>query len=208
MVVVSSTFSVPAEGVLSQTPQTKLIIDDTEVGTGTLYVTESNVVWGGVDAPTIVLRYPSIAMHAIQRTPSPALYLAINYELRLPGQDNQQSGGGDANDDDDDEDNAFDGEEASTQLRFVPENENDLQGMYNAMTQGQTLNPDPNVDSCGEDEDHYMDGEEFDDGEDEFEDAEESNMGGEDPVVMLRQMRLKNGHPPNETENDDADVGE
>ncbi|CAB3247243.1 unnamed protein product [Arctia plantaginis] len=211
MVVVSSTFSAPAQGVLLQTPNTKLIINNLEVGSATLYITENNVVWGGgesingVPSPTIQLLYPTISMHAVQRTPSPALYLVINYELRLPTPSSQSSGGGDAPQDDD-EDNEFDGEEAYTQLRFVPQNENDLQAMYNAMSQGQTLNPDPNQ-SPDEDEENYMDGEEFDEGEDEFEDAEESNMSAEDPVQMFRQMRLKNGHTQSE-ETEDADIGE
>lgn len=40
MVVASSTFSVPAEGVLFQTPSTKLLVNDQELGTATLYITE------------------------------------------------------------------------------------------------------------------------------------------------------------------------
>lgn len=47
--------------------------------------------------------------------------------------------------------------------RFVPQNENDLQLMYTAMSQGQALNPDPSQ-SPDEDEEYYMDGEEFDEG--------------------------------------------
>lgn len=49
----------------------------------------SNVVWGGGvlsaggAAPTISLQYPTISLHAIQREPSPALYMVLNYELRL-----------------------------------------------------------------------------------------------------------------------------
>lgn len=179
-----------------------------EVGTATLYITENNVIWGGgeslngVPSPAIQLLYPTISMHAVQRTPSPALYLVINYELRLPGHEAADAG-------DDDEDNEFDGEEAYTQIRFVPQNENDLQAMYNAMSQGQTMNPDPNQ-SPDEDEDHYMDGEEFEEaaGEDEFEDAEESNMSAEDAVQLFRQMRLKNGHPQDHDENEDAGIGE
>lgn len=40
MVVVSSTFSVPAEGVLFQAPSTKLLVNDQELGTATLCITE------------------------------------------------------------------------------------------------------------------------------------------------------------------------
>ncbi|KAJ0170439.1 hypothetical protein K1T71_013810 [Dendrolimus kikuchii] len=192
MVVISSNFSAPVEGILYQGPATKLIVNDQELGTATLYVTENNVIWGGGtsalggNSPTISLLYPSISLHAIQREPSPALYMLLNYELRLP-ELTQQSGSGDANEDDDDD---FDAEEQPvTQLRFVPQNENDLQAMYSAMTQGQSLHPDP-TDEVDED-DNYMDGEEFEEGDDEFEDAEESNTA-EDAASRLRQMRLEN----------------
>lgn len=43
MVVVSSTFSMPVEGVLLQTPSTKLFVNDQELGTATLYITEKLV---------------------------------------------------------------------------------------------------------------------------------------------------------------------
>ncbi|XP_004923160.1 methylosome subunit pICln [Bombyx mandarina] len=190
MVVVSSNFAEPADGVLLQSPSTKLLINDQELGTATLYITENNVIWGGGvspsgnPAPTINLLYPSISLHAIQREPSPALYMVLNYELRLP-ELSQQAGSTDADDDDD-----FDvDDQPITQLRFIPENENELQAMYSAMCQGQELHPDP-ADEV-EDDDPYMDGEEFDEGEEEFEDAEES---APDPAAALRRMRL--GPPP------------
>lgn len=40
MVVVSSTFNAPVEGVLLQSPSTKLLVNDQELGTATLYITE------------------------------------------------------------------------------------------------------------------------------------------------------------------------
>ncbi|XP_072933982.1 methylosome subunit pICln [Epargyreus clarus] len=193
MVVVSSTFSAPAEGIILQTPATKLLVNDQELGTATLYITENNVVWGGGVAAaggpssTISLLYPSISLHAIQREPSPALYMVLNYELKLP-ELIQQSGGGDTNDDDED----FDADDHPiTQLRFIPQNEGDLQMMYSAMSQGQALHPDPADEVY---EDPYMDGEEFDEGEDEFEDAEESNGTPEEAAARLRQMRLENSN--------------
>ena len=47
--------------------------------------------------------------------------------------------------------------------RFVPPNDNELEAMFMAMNQGQTLHPDP-ADEIDEDEEPYMDGEEFDEG--------------------------------------------
>lgn len=212
MVVVSSTFSMPVEGVLLQTPSTKLLVNDQELGTATLYITENNVIWGGgvrpsgVAAPTISLLYPSISLHAIQREPSPALYLVLNYELRLPELINE-TGGGDANEADDDED--FDADDHPiTQIRFIPQNENDLQAMYSAMSQGQSLHPDPTDEV--DDDDPYMDGEEFEEGEDEFEDAEESNLSPEEAAARLRQLRLEtsNGGHHYEDAEEDAGIGE
>ena len=212
MAVISSTFSMPVEGVLLQTPSTKLLVNDQELGTATLYITENNVIWGGGvrpsggPAPTISLLYPSISLHAVQREPSPALYLVLNYELRLP-ELSSESGSGDANEPDDDED--FDADDQPiTQLRFVPQNENDLQAIYSAMSQGQSLHPDPTDEV--DDDDPYMDGEEFDEGEEEFEDAEESNLSPEEAAARLRQLRLEtsNGQHQYEDAEEDAGIGE
>ncbi|XP_045507781.1 methylosome subunit pICln [Colias croceus] len=193
MVVVSSTFSVPVEGIILQTPSTKLFINDQEIGTATLYITENNVLWGGGvgasggHSPSISLLYPSISLHAIQREPSPALYMVLNYELRLP---QNQSGGGDTSDSQNDDEEFDADDQPITQLRFIPANEHDLQPMYSAMSQGQALHPDPqDVD----DEDPYMDGEDFDEGEEEFEDAEESEGSPEEAArSQLQQLRIEN----------------
>ncbi|XP_059047919.1 methylosome subunit pICln [Achroia grisella] len=214
MVVVSSTFSQPIEGILHQAPSTKLFVNDQELGTATLYITESNVVWGGgvrpsgVAAPTISLLYPSISLHAVQREPSPALYMVLNYELRVP-ELAQPSGGGDASEDDE-----FDADDQPiTQLRFIPQNEGELQAMYSAMSQGQTLHPDP-TDEVDED-DLYMDGEEFNDGEEQFEDAMDNGVvpaGEDDAAARLRLLRLgrSNGSHPNtdDPDEEDADISE
>lgn len=193
MVVVSSSFAVPAEGVLFQTPSTKLLINDQELGTATLYITENNVIWGGGvsaagggSAPTISLLYPSISLHAVQREPSPALYMVLNYELKLPELNQPQA----QNEDDDDED--FDADNHPiTQLRFIPQNETDLSPMYSAMSQGQALHPDP-ADEV--DDENYMDGEDFYECDEEFEDAEEANATPEEAAARLRQMRLENSN--------------
>lgn len=206
MVVASSTFSVPAEGVLFQTPSTKLLVNDQELGTATLYITENNVLWGGgvtasgVPTPTISLLYPTISLHAIQKDPSPALYMVLNYELRLP---ELNQGSGDAQQDDDDDFDVDD--QPITQLRFVPPNESDLSPMYAAMSQGQSLHPDPTDEV---DDDAYMDGEEFDDVDEEFEDAEESSTVADSTAERLRAMRLQaetNGKRTDDSEDADDD---
>ncbi|XP_045457368.1 methylosome subunit pICln [Melitaea cinxia] len=206
MVVVSSTFSVPAEGVLFQAPSTKLLVNDQELGTATLCITENNVLWGGgvttsgAPTPTIALLYPTISLHAIQKDPSPALYMVLNYELRLP---ELNQGSGDAQQDDDDDFDADD--QPITQLRFVPPNESDLSPMYAAMSQGQSLHPDP-ADEV--DDEAYMDGEEFEDGDEEFEDAEESSTVADSAAERLRAMRLQaeaNGKRTDDSEDADDD---
>ncbi|XP_041985720.1 methylosome subunit pICln [Aricia agestis] len=203
MVVVSSTFAAPDQGVLLQTPGTKLVVNDQELGTATLYITENNVMWGGGTSvaggpsPNISLLYPSISLHAIQRDPSPALYMVLNYELRLPGLQQQ------AEQQDDDEE--FDADDHPiTQLRFIPQNEADLSPMYSAMSQGQALHPDP-ADDVGDE--NYMDGEDFDEAfedDEEFEDAEESGSA-EEAAARLRQMRLENANGVNGLQFEDCD---
>ncbi|CAH2062021.1 unnamed protein product, partial [Iphiclides podalirius] len=204
MVVVSPPFSVPAEGIIMQSPSTKLLVNDQELGTATLYITQNNVVWGGGvgsnggPSPTISLLYPSISLHAVQKEPSPALYMVLNYELRLP---ELTQSSGDAGEDDDDDFDADD--QPITQLRFIPQNEADLSAMYAAMSQGQSLHPDP-ADEV-DDEDPYLDGEEFDEGEEEFEDAEEIEAA---PADRLRQLRLDNSNGAHYQDCEDADIGE
>ncbi|XP_028157346.1 methylosome subunit pICln isoform X5 [Ostrinia furnacalis] len=206
MVVISSNFTAPVDGILFQTPSTKLLVNNQELGTATLYITEHNVVWGGGvrptggPAPSINLLYPSISLHAIQRDPSPALYMVLNYELRLP--ELAQAGSGDANDDDDD----FDAEDQPiTQLRFVPSSEHDLQPMYAAMSQGQALHPDP---ADVDDDDPYMDGEDFDDaGDEEFEDAEEEDLAEDEAAARLRQLRV-DSNGANHVDGEDAEIEE
>lgn len=206
MVVVSSAFSAPAEGILLQQPSVKLLINDQELGTGTLFITEQNVTWGGGvltaggAAPTISLQYPTISLHAIQREPTPALYMVLNYELRLP-ELGIVGGSGDANEDDDD----FDAEETPiTQLRFLPQSENDLQPLYSAMSQGQALHPDPQDEV--DDEDSYMDGEEFDEGDEEFEDAVERTP--EDAAAEMSLLRLANSNGDSCQEEEDEAIGD
>ncbi|XP_026743561.1 methylosome subunit pICln-like [Trichoplusia ni] len=205
MVVVSPTFSVPVEGILMQLPSVQLIVNnDVDLGTATLYITENNVVWGGGTgkhggpSSTVTLLYPAISLHAIQRDPGPGLILVINHELSLP--ELTQQGGGDAGQDIDDDYDAD--EEPMTKLRFVPANENDLEAMFLAMNQGQALHPDP-ADEV--DEDDYLDGEEFDDGDDAFEDAEEVHTSPEEAAARLRQLHLQqeNGERNNADERPD-----
>ncbi|XP_013145669.1 PREDICTED: methylosome subunit pICln [Papilio polytes] len=202
MVVVSPSFSEPVEGIIMQSPSTKLLVNDQELGTATLYITEHDVVWGGGvgsnggPSPTISLLYPNISLHAIQREPSPALYMVLNYELRLPELTAQSSDGGDDDDDFDVDDQPI------TQLRFVPQDEGDLQQLYSAMSQGQSLHPDPTDEV---DDDPYLDGEDFNEGEEEFEDAEESE---EAPAERLRQLRLENSNGVHYQDCEDAEIGE
>ncbi|KAI5639586.1 regulator of volume decrease after cellular swelling domain-containing protein [Phthorimaea operculella] len=159
MVVVSPNFSAPEEGVLCHAPCTKMLVNGHELGTGSLFITENNVVWGGGVSPsgaalsTISMLYPTISMHAVQREPSSSLVVFVNFDLRLP--ELPQGGAGDADEDEDDE---FDPDDQPvTELRFIPQNESDISAMYAAMCQGQALHPDPA--DTDDDADHYMDGE-------------------------------------------------
>lgn len=188
MVVVSSTFTPPANGVLFHNPNVKLVINDQPLGIGHLYIAEDEVVWGGGvlmsggPSPNINLQYPTIAVHGVQKDPIPALCVMINFELSFPELGNV--GGGDAQSDDE-----YDPDDPPiTHLRFEPQGIDDVHAMHVSMCAGQALHPDPTDD----DDEDYLDGE---DGDDEmFEDAEEVNPAADDPAARLRDLQLENAN--------------
>lgn len=192
--VVVTTFAPPVEGVIHQQPSTRVFVDQQEIGTGTLYITESSLLWGGgssaegsTTAPAISLQYRRISLHAVQREPTPCLYIMLDYVLRLPELENTGAG------DSEEMDENFDAEESPlTELRFIPADEESVSTMFQAMTHCQILHPDPQDDDS--DEDYYHDGDMGEDDEEEFQDAlenEQSPANGDENVRRLRALRLE-----------------
>ncbi|XP_046428833.1 methylosome subunit pICln isoform X1 [Neodiprion pinetum] len=145
--VVLINFLLPQEGVRHEEPDTTLYINDREVGKGTLYVTESLLSWvSGTTGQGFSLEYPNISLHAISRDQQlhPHQYLYVMVDAKLDPADMQEllpiDARSEGNDEEDDDDES---ETPMTEMRFVPENSNSLDAMFQAMSQCQALHPDP-----------------------------------------------------------------
>lgn len=158
--VVLSNFLTPQEGIRHEEKNTTVYLNDREIGKGTLYITESLLSW--VDSTTqqgFSLEYPHISLHAISRDeqvhPRQCLYVMVDAKVDLPDVQVQQN---DNNDDDDDEES----ETPMTEIRFAPDNTNNLDAMFQAMNTCQALHPDPQDSFSDAEEDIYEDAEEED----------------------------------------------
>lgn len=127
----------------------------------------------------ISIPWTSISLHAITSEPSRSIYMQLDFKLKWPGvyeAANGQNGGHEEEDADDDVDEGnvsggcakicsispdrksirsfIDSSEecVATELHIIPQDENDINQIYYAMTHCQTMNPDPNDDCISEDE--------------------------------------------------------
>lgn len=149
--VVLSNFPPPTEGIKHQQPFTVAIVNNREVGKGTLFIAESRLAW--VNSSTgqgFSVEYPNISMHAISRDlqayEQECLYLMLDVKLEEVVSDDT------ANDDDSDGSNM-------TEMRFVPDDKGMLDAMFHALNECQVLHPDPN-DSFSDEEEIYEDADE------------------------------------------------
>ncbi|XP_011314976.1 methylosome subunit pICln [Fopius arisanus] len=181
MVILSNVFA-PQEGVRHEEQNTTVYVSDREIGKGTLYITESVLAW--IESSTqqgFALQYPNISLHAISRDqvvhPRQCLYIMIDTKLDL--------------EDDSGEDD--DSEIPLTEMRFAPDNVNNLDAMFHAMNQCQELHPDPQDSFSDAEEDIYEDAEE----EDDFEYYE---VGGGDASYILPSDQSIGNHNGNDSE--------
>jgi len=184
--VVLSNFLAPQEGVRHEEPNTTVYIDDREVGKGTLYITESLLSW--VNAGTqrgFSLEYPHISLHAVSRDqqvhPRQCLYIMVDAKVDLPDVQVNQNTENSSGDEDDDS------ESPMTEMRFAPDNTNNLESMFQAMSQCQALHPDPQDSFSDAEEDIYEDAE-----EDDFE-YYEVGAGDAPYIIPAEQMGNHNG---------------
>jgi len=146
-------FPIPTEGVRCEQLGVEAIIDDKSSGKGTLYITEEIISWintasgGGFTIP-----YKRITLHAISRDPnvhsSDCLYVMINGIL---------------SDDDEvvEETVEQDCEDDITEVRFVPDDSDGLNLLYQSVQQCTLLHPDPVSDMTDtDDEDIIFEGHE------------------------------------------------
>jgi len=122
------------EGLVHTESNATMFFGDRNRGTGTLYISESSILWkGSGENDTLTLEYPSISLHAISRDtsnfPHECLYLLLESPESISEEER-------------------DPEAEVTEVRFVPQGENNIKAMYDAVTECQELHPDPeDVDS-------------------------------------------------------------
>ncbi|XP_043604713.1 methylosome subunit pICln isoform X2 [Bombus pyrosoma] len=185
--VVLSNFLAPQEGIRHEELNTTVYINDREVGKGTLYITESLLSWVNYDTQQgFSLEYPHISLHAISRDeqahPRQCLYIMVDAKVDLPASDSGS-------------DNEFeDADTPITEMRFAPDNTNNLETMFQAMNQCQALHPDPQDSFSDAEEDIYEDAEE--------DDFEQYDVGAGDAPYILPTEQIGTSH--NGTEVDDA----
>ncbi|XP_014219383.1 methylosome subunit pICln [Copidosoma floridanum] len=189
--VVLSNFLAPEEGIRHEESHTTLYINDTEVGKGTLYITESLLSWVNNDTRQgFSLQYDHISLHAISRDDQThhrqCLYVMVDAKVDFP--DGSSLEPSERNADDSDEINQDDDSEAPiTEMRFAPDDTNNLDAMFQAMNQCQALHPDPQDSFSDAEEDIYLDAE-----EDEFEHLE-VGAGDAPYIISAERMGGQNG---------------
>ncbi|KAJ1530913.1 hypothetical protein ONE63_005752 [Megalurothrips usitatus] len=179
--VVLTTFPPPVEGIRHQQINTTALLNDRSLGKGTLYIAESRVSWvNAASGEGFSLEYPHICLHAISRTPVECLYMMLDTAV------SPHLGGEEGNGDNDEESESDDdtNDQETTVMKFLPDETSALDAMYQAMSQCQALNPDPQSDSDPEnifvdaDGDEGGEGDENEEeGEDDGQQYEETNNG-------------------------------
>ncbi|XP_033103725.1 methylosome subunit pICln-like [Anneissia japonica] len=160
--------SVPQGGIVHTQQETDVYLKDLNKGPGTLYVTESCVLWRNEGGVGFQLEYPDISLHAISRDvstfPHECVYLMINSPNQEPD---------DGLEDEDDEENTNDDSEIS-EIRFVPRDKESLMTIFHAMADCQALHPDEE-DADSDDADPGF-----------YEDADEVELNAEGQAVLSR----------------------
>lgn len=182
MVVVTS-LGPPEEGVRLKVDNVATFINRKQLGMGALYISEARVSWVGIQGQGFSLEYPHIALHAVSRDLTQfhqeCLYLMIDVRLvDETGTPMSTPTSSDAGSDSEIEDESDGG---MTEIRFVPDDKNQLDTMFNVMSDCQALHPDED-DSAEDDEVADEDEEEpgmFDDAEEETNGAGEAGDGPE-----------------------------
>lgn len=191
--VVLSNFLAPQEGIRHEERDTTVYINNREVGKGTLYITESLLSWLNYDTRQgFSLEYLHISLHAISRDeqahPRQCLYIMVDAKVDLPDVPFPPSSeSGSENEDED-------GDTPITEMRFAPDNTNNLDAMFQAMNHCQALHRDPQDSFSDAEEDIYEDAE-----EDDFEHYE---VGAGDAPYILPTEQIGANH--NGTETDEA----
>ncbi|XP_058116036.1 methylosome subunit pICln isoform X1 [Anopheles coustani] len=191
MVTIGNAFT-PVDGIVYSATDIKLKIGtDVIPSLGTLHLTYSSCIWSCEERnSSISIPWPRVGVQAISSTPGEGIFVMLDIDLVWPGfyQGRPEHNGNAHPEDDegleneDDEGHESDASEAAmTEMWFQPRSSQNVDEIFSAMRECQSLNPGSEV---SEDED-YMEAEEEDlqevgemqnlqlDDEDKFADAEE-----------------------------------
>ena len=134
MVVVSS-LGPPKEGVRLKVDNVATFLNRKQLGLGSLYISEARVSWVGLHGQGFSLEYPHIALHAVSRNLTQfhkeCLYLMI--DVRLVDETPTSSEAGSDSEHEDESVGGF------TEIRFAPDDVTQLDGMFAAMSECQSL---------------------------------------------------------------------
>lgn len=164
------------------------VVQTQNLGAGTLYVADSILSWLNPLGQGFKLEYPSIQLHAISRDtttfPEHCLYLMV--EGSIIGEELSSS-------DSEDRDPVA----PISELRFVPDDKNALQDMYEAMCNAQALHPDAEDEESEDDGDWYGGGDA---------DVDTMTPGGQAQLERLEAMldMPQPGHNPTNGNADDS----
>ena len=126
--VTGAVFNAPTEGIIHTETHTKCFLGDRDCGEGTLFITESVLLWKCDSSDEhFRLQYPSISLHAISRDTNSFSHQCLYCLLESP--------------------EVIETEERDpypdvTEVRFVPLDSDNLKSMYDALTACQELHPD------------------------------------------------------------------
>lgn len=201
-----SSYSPPVQGIQHTEENVQATAVSSDLGLGTLYITESNVLWLNSNSEGIQLEYKLISLHAISRDLQnfPKEHLLLHYDAKLLNE-NDDSGEGSEESDDEGQDEA-----CLSEVRFAPESSESLNGMFSAMSNCQVLHPDSDCQLSDEDAYEEVDDVEGDgffntaDGFDQLNEEGQGHLarfnamlngeGDADLAQRTQQLNLFNGH--------------
>lgn len=157
-----SSLGAPSEGVILSQPLTRLFVNSTPYGAGTLILASSRISWRSDAAESqFSIEYKGVSIHAVSRDvskfPHRCLYLMVDGKVdndvaRCVPEAVEAAPMDAADEEDDEEDDDENDEDPVTEIRFVPADENQLDHMFTVMSDCQALHPDSEEDNLSEDE--------------------------------------------------------
>ncbi|KAL4608484.1 methylosome subunit pICln-like [Arapaima gigas] len=151
----------PCDGVRHEEPETAAFVDGRGLGSGTLCVAETHVLWFNSSGMGFSVEYPAISLHAISRDPGthPQEHLYLMVNSRFHEEPETQTKAEEEEEEEEEENESSDDSRSSspiTEIRFIPSDKASLESMFSAMCECQALHPDP------DDSDSDFEGDEYD----------------------------------------------